>query len=183
VEKQISWNEVWQAEIRKHRERKEQKRLRLIRDLQQNALSGRTNGWHITLNTKAILEDKLDRERVRYECERLERQLDVFTARLNGFCYRRRKQLRLRAIGGIEIGKRTHRLHAHLIVAHGSDVNKTTEQLAKEIVKQWNRVYQFDEDGFVKVEEVSNMESLICYVTKDIEKMERTYQYGSVRPY
>ncbi len=156
---------------------------RLIDDCQKNALDGRTEGWYITLNTKAIIDERTDVDKVKFECDILERQLRAFSSRLNEFCYRRRKSKSLRVMAGIEIGEKESRLHAHLIVAHSGDVDKTLHQVLREVAKQWQRVYEFDKVGFIRVEEIYDMHGLIGYVSKDLHVMLRAYKVDSVRPF
>jgi hypothetical protein len=155
---------------------------RLIQGCLKKSLDGRTHGWHITLNTKAVIEDRSDKYKINKECELLERQLEIFSSRFNEFCYRRRKQCRLKMLNGIEIGDR-NRLHAHLIAAHSGDVDKTLSQVDREVAKQWQRVYEFDAVGFIKVEDIYDMKGIVTYVVGETDEMFKKYQLGSFRPF
>lgn len=162
-----------------HQLKQIRQRDRLIEDCWQNTLDRRTSGWHITLNTKAVIENRHDVDQVRNELNTLERQIGVFANRLNGFCYRRRKNLRLKILSGFEIGAK-NRLHAHVIAAHDGDVDKTISQMKREVARQWKQVYRFDDIGFIDVQEIYDMKGIIGYVTEDASKMIKQYQQGNV---
>ena len=165
-----------------HQLRQIRQHERLINDCWQNTLDRRTKGWLITLNTKAVIEDRHDIDKVTDEFNKLDRQIGIFANRLNGFCYRRRRNLRLKIISGFEIGNK-NRLHAHVIAAHDGDVDKTISQMKREVAKQWKLVYQFDEVGFIDVQEIYDMKGIIKYVSEDASRMIKKYQWGSVQPF
>jgi hypothetical protein len=150
----------------------------LVNDCLKNALDGRIQGWHVTLNTKAII---LEHDQFEHEFLRLERQLQHFTNRMNGYCYRRRRKLRLRTLAGIEIGD-SKRLHAHLVMAHDNDTDRSLEQIKRQVVKHWRYVYEFDELGFIDVQKIYDMRGIVHYITGECDKMLGKYNQAVVQP-
>jgi hypothetical protein len=152
----------------------------LVKDCLKNALDGRTRGWHITLNTKAIIHEH---DQFEHEFLLLERQLQHFTNRMNGFCYRRRKDLRLRTLAGIEIGGDRRRLHAHLVMAHDNDTDQSLAQIRRQVVKHWGYEYQFDEAGFINVENIYDMPGIVHYITGECEWMLGMYKQSVLQTF
>ncbi len=163
---------------------KQRQQQRMIADCCVGALDGRTNGWFFTVNTKVIISNVLDNvEAIEYQFDRLDKQLGALSSRMNEFCYRRRPNRRLKVLCGLEIGKKNGRLHAHGVAVHSNDVNRTLPQINREIVKQWQRVYKFDEAGFVNVQEISDIVGAVSYVTKKTDIMTKKFGRDNIRQY
>lgn len=132
---------------------------KLISDL-SSEFSADSRGYFITLN--AVKNDKIQ----------FEQDLSNIAHKLNDFCYGRaykRKEKRLKIIGGIENGKENGILHAHLIVAHQGETDRTLPEVNSYVRKHWYKTIGFfDHFGtMVDVQDIGEAAGRIGYIVKD----------------
>lgn len=119
-----------------------------------------SKGFFITL-------DAVKNDRIQFE-----QDLSRIAHKLNDFCYGRaykRKEKRLKIIGGIETGKENGILHAHLIVAQQGETDRTLPEVNGYVRKHWYKTIGFyDHLGtMVNVQDIGRVHDRIAYITKD----------------
>lgn len=132
---------------------------KLISDL-SSEFSIDSKGYFITLN--AFKNDQIQ----------FEQDLGKIAHKLNDFCYSRaykRKEKRLKIIAAIETGKENDILHAHLIVAHQGETDRTLPEVNSYVRKHWYKTIGFyDHLGtMVDVQDIGEASGRIGYIVKD----------------
>lgn len=123
-------------------------------------------GYSITLN--AVTKDKIS----------FEQDLRKVAHYLNDYCLGRaykRREKRLKIIGGIETGKQNGILHAHLCVNHQSMTQRSFQDINFYLRKQWYKLIQQNNifGNMVDVRPIYDVTGAIGYLTKDSQYWDR----------
>lgn len=137
-------------------------------DERQRTIDGiRTNldiyptGYFVTLNT-------LTNDSIKFE----ETQIPKLSIWLNDFCYGnawRRGEKSLRIVGASEVGDVNQGLHAHVVIMHNNDTNKTFEEINFFIRRKWYSLIGASGSPFgnmVNVQPISDLDGAIGYFSK-----------------
>ncbi len=119
-------------------------------------------GLFVTLNSITKDEFKFDG------------QLDNLIHWLRDYCYGRSYSVdksRLRVVGAFEVGTFNQGLHAHLVIMHSSDTNRTADQIEAFIRRKWyvltgGNDKAHEHGSLVNVQNVGTLEGGIKYLTK-----------------
>lgn len=135
------------------------------------------NGYWITLDTPYI-------EKYKPDAIKFEQTVGKFAVRLNNYCYGRafrRKEKRLNIIGSLGVGHFMDRPHAHLIVQHDSDVQRSFVEVEQKCREIWYEVTNARGDIFgslVDIQPIGDAENRQKYAASHISIYDD--QYGRV---
>lgn len=97
---------------------------------------------------------------------------------LNKYCYGRafeRNEKRLKIIAAIEIGKEEKRLHAHLVMLHPGDCDRTVDEVTQRLRKICNPELNMVGDSAIDVKEFDSSRRWMQYLLKSKFDMQSEY--------
>ncbi len=123
------------------------------------------SGYWLTLDAPYI-------DKRRPDADQFEQIVGKFAVRLNNYCYGRRfrrQEKRLLILGSIEIGAFMDRPHAHLIVLHDVDMQRSFTDFNNKAHEIWHNVTGTRGNiysNLVDIQPVGNIESRLNYALK-----------------
>jgi hypothetical protein len=132
------------------------------------------NGYWITLDAPYIGKHKPD-------AVQFEQTLGKFSVRLNNYCYGRsfrRKERRLNIIGSVEIGAFMDRPHAHLVVLHDTDMQRSFAEFYRQAREIWHEITGARGNiysNLVDIQPVGDAESRLHYAVKRFDVQSDKY--------
>lgn len=134
----------------------------------------RQNGYWITLDAPYI--DKKMPDAISFE-----QALGKFAVRLNNYCYGRafkRKDNRLSIMGSVEIGAFMDRPHAHLVVLHDVDMQRSFAEYDRKAREIWHEITGARGNiysNLVDIQPVGDAESRLHYAVKRFNGLSDNY--------
>lgn len=168
----------------------------------QGHLGNRTQGYFITLDTPyTILNTEFDD---RFFDRAEQKLINPFVDAMNSYCYgrsfmrhKKQKELALRygddqlsvhgsdkrlcIVEAMEIGKKTLRLHSHLIMLHDGDCDRSIDQVEQRARLIWEQLVKRSGNSFVDVSEFDNNRHWLNYLTKSFTSIQSKYKIENVR--
>lgn len=133
-------------------------------------------GYWVTLNTDVKIDDPLDPSFRRHK-KVLDEKVEKIGLFLKKYCFGRKYKrgktdLLLRGVSTIEVGGKSGRLHAHIVLTHGGGTTRSAADVKTFISRIWSKMFRTNGAAvFVDVQEFDCSQDPIRYMTKQTKQL------------